>query len=64
VAVPSLGALALVPGFLAPMRESGSMIPQLFIGSMIRRLPVRKWFWALGGVGQCLCMVRIGCLPG
>lgn len=30
-------------GFLVPIRESGSLIPQLFIASYIRAVAVRKW---------------------
>jgi hypothetical protein len=58
--VSAVGAPAFVIGFLVPVRESGSMIPQLFIGGVIRALPVRKWTWVLGSVTQCLCMVGIG----
>ncbi|MGB5721583.1 MAG: hypothetical protein WBM34_12900, partial [Woeseiaceae bacterium] len=39
----AVGAPAWVLGFLVPLRESGSMLPQLFIGSSIRKLAVRKW---------------------
>lgn len=56
----AVGAPAFVLGFLVPIRESGSMIPQLFIGSVVRRLPVRKWIWVLGSVGQCLSIAGIG----
>ena len=56
----ALGAPAWVLGFLVPIRESGSMIPQLFIGAAIRSFPVRKWVWVLGSAGQCLCIVGIG----
>ena len=55
-----VGAPAFVLGLLVPIRESGSMIPQLFIGSAIRRLPVRKWVWVAGSVAQFLCIAGIG----
>ena len=55
-----VGAPAYVLGLLVPIRESGSMIPQLFIGSFIRRLPVRKWVWVAGSVAQALCIAGIG----
>ncbi|MGD8773416.1 MAG: MFS transporter, partial [Gammaproteobacteria bacterium] len=45
-----VGAPEFVLGLLVPLRESGSLIPQLFIGGMIRRLAVRKWIWMLGSV--------------
>lgn len=47
----AVGAPALV-AWLVPVRESGSMIPQMVIGAWIRRRPVRKWFWVLGALGQ------------
>jgi MFS family permease len=55
-----VGAPAFVLGLLVPVRESGSMIPQLFIGSVIRRLAVRKWVFVAGCIGQCLCVAGIG----
>jgi MFS family permease len=36
------------------------MVPQLFIGSLVRRMPVRKYVWVAGSVGQCLCVAGIG----
>lgn len=56
----TVGAPAFVLGFLVPIRESGSMIPQLFIGGAIRRLAVRKWVWVVGSLGQSACVVGIG----
>ena len=56
----AVGAPAYVAGFLVPIRESGSMIPQLFIGGMVRRLPRRKWVWVAGSLAQCLCIAGIG----
>ncbi len=56
----SVGAPAFVLGLLVPIRESGSLIPQLFIGGVIRRLPIRKWVWVLGSLVQAACIVGIG----
>lgn len=47
-------------GFLVPIRESGSMLPQLFIAAFVRRLAVRKWVWVLGSVIQSLSIIGIG----
>ncbi len=55
-----VGAPAFVLGLLVPIRESGSMIPQLFIGGIIRRLSIRKWVWVAGSLGQAACIVGIG----
>ena len=56
----AVGAPAFVLGLLVPLRESGSLIPQLFIGGMIRRLPVRKWVWVAGSAVQAACIGGIG----
>lgn len=55
-----VGTPAWVLGFLVPIRESGSLVPQLFIGGFIRTLAVRKWVWVAGSVAQCLCIAGIG----
>lgn len=47
-------------GFLVPIRESGSLIPQLFIAGFVRRLPVRKWVWVAGSVLQAIAILAIG----
>lgn len=54
-----VGAPALILGLIVPVRESGSMIPQIFVGAVIRRLPVRKWVWVAGSVGQALCVLGL-----
>ncbi|KPP99899.1 MFS transporter [Marinobacter sp. HL-58] len=54
----AIGAPALV-AWLVPIRESGSMIPQLLIGAWMRRKPVRKWFWTLGSFGQALSVMAM-----
>ena len=58
----AVGAPALV-AWLVPIRESGSMLPQMVIGSWVRRKPVRKWFWTLGAFGQALSVaIMAGCV--
>lgn len=52
----AIGAPALV-AWLVPIRESGSMVPQMVIGAWIRRKPVRKWFWTLGSFGQAVSVL-------
>ena len=54
-----VGAPAYVLGFLVPIRESGSLIPQIFIGSVIRRLAVRKWVWVVGSIVQALAIFGV-----
>jgi hypothetical protein len=52
----AIGAPALV-AWLVPIRESGSMIPQMIIGAWVRQKPVRKWFWTLGSFGQAISVL-------
>lgn len=54
----AVGAPALV-AWLVPIRESGSMVPQLAIGAWVRRKPVRKWFWSLGALGQAISVAAM-----
>ena len=51
--------VALV-GLLVPIRESGSLIPQLVIAAWVRQLARRKWVWVIGSVVQGAAMVGIG----
>ncbi|MGX1112428.1 MFS family permease [Pseudoalteromonas sp. MBR-15] len=45
--------------WLVPIRESGSMLPQLAIANVIRQLKVRKWVWVVGAIVQALCIVAM-----
>ncbi|MDX1599138.1 MAG: MFS transporter, partial [Marinobacter sp.] len=54
----AVGAPALV-AWLVPIRESGSMVPQMVIAAWVRRKPVRKWFWTLGSFGQAISVVAM-----
>lgn len=56
----AVGAPPFVLGLLVPLREAGSMIPQLFVGGVIRKLPLRKWVWIGGSAGQGLCILGMG----
>jgi hypothetical protein len=46
-----LGAPAWMLSLLVPIRESGSMLPQILIGEIVRRQAIRKWVWVWGGIG-------------
>lgn len=56
----ALGSPAWMVGLLVPIRESGSMVPQLFLGSWVRGLAIRKWVWACGAIGQSVAIAGIG----
>lgn len=51
-----VGAPQFMLGLLVPIRESLSLLPQLFIAKWIREVPVRKWFWVGGSVAQGACI--------
>jgi hypothetical protein len=55
----SLGAPTFMLGLLVPIRESLSLIPQLFVAGAIRRVGVRKWFWVAGSVVQGLAVIAM-----
>jgi MFS family permease len=52
----SLGAPLFWIGFLVPIRESGSLLPQLLIAGAVRSRPLRKNVWVLGGILQALAL--------
>lgn len=56
----ALGAPAAAIGMLVPVRESGSLLPQMILGGALRRYPVRKWFWVVGAVLQGLAVASMG----
>jgi len=55
----SVGAPAWMLGWLVPIRESGSMLPQLAIASVIRTMAIRKWMWVLGSLLQAAAVLGI-----
>jgi hypothetical protein len=50
------GAPAFFIGLLVPVRESLSLLPQLFVAAAIRARALRKWFWVAGSIGQAACV--------
>ncbi len=52
----ALGAPGVFTAFLVPIRESGSLIPQLIIASFVRRQAVRKWTFVIGCLLQGLAV--------
>ena len=56
----SIGAPPFLIGFLVPIRESGSLLPQLFIAAAVRNRSRRKYLWALGGILQALALLAMG----
>lgn len=48
----ALGAPGFLIGLIAPVREAGALLPQLFVSAAIRRRERRKFVWAAGSFGQ------------
>lgn len=46
--------------FIVPIRESGSMLPQIIIASYVRKKEIRKWIWVIGSVLQFFSISAIG----
>ncbi len=46
--------------FIVPIRESGSMLPQIIIAHYIRKREIRKWVWVIGSTLQFLSIGSIG----
>jgi MFS family permease len=55
-----IGAPAIIIGALVPIKDAGSLLPQLFISGQIRSRPIRKWYWVFAAVVQGLCMAAAG----
>lgn len=58
----SVAAPLYLLGLLVPIRESGSMMPQLLIAGYVRRLAIRKRVWILGSVLQALAIFAIAAI--
>jgi len=55
-----VGAPVFLVGLLVPIRESLALIPQILVGGVIRRFPIRKGFWAVSSVVEGLCVILMG----
>ncbi len=55
-----LGAPSTAIGMLVPVREAGSLLPQMVVSSWIRRHEIRKGFWVAGALLQGVSVVAIG----
>ena len=53
----ALGAPVFLIGLLVPIRESLALLPQILVGGVVRRYPVRKGFWAASSLVQGLCVI-------
>ncbi len=49
-----------ISGMLVPLKNLGSLLPQLFVSGRIRNYPRRKYFWAFPAFFQALVILLIG----
>lgn len=56
----TVGGPAWAVGWLVPVRESGSLLPQLVAAALLRRRPVRKHWWVAGSVIQGAAVGAMG----
>jgi len=56
----ALGAPGAALSMLVPVRESGSMLPQLFISDRVKRVSRRKWVFVGGALAQALAVAAMG----
>ena len=54
-----LGGPGWMTALLVPIRESGSMLPQLLLGGLVRRQPVRKGVWVGGAAVQSAALAAL-----
>ena len=52
-----LGTPVWMFGFLMPIKQSFSLLPQMVVAGQIRRLPRRKWVWVSSGIFQAACLL-------
>lgn len=57
-----IGAPVWMVGFLVPIRESGALLPQIFVAGFIRLKPQRKWVWVTGACLQAIAALLLACL--
>ena len=55
----ALGAPPVFVGLLLPLRQTGSLLPQLAVAGRIRRYPVRKWFWVVAAMVQVVMLLAM-----
>ena len=49
------GATPALIGALVPVKDAGSLLPQLIVSGKIRSFPIRKYFWAVSALVQAIC---------
>lgn len=55
----TIGAPIALIALLVPVRESGSMLPQMWLRDWVKRFQSRKWVWVIGVFGQSFCVLAM-----
>ena len=55
----TIGAPMALAGLLVPVKEAGSLLPQLAVAGSIRAYPKRKWIWVGAGSTQAMLLALI-----
>lgn len=55
----AIGAPAALMGFLVPIRETGVLLPQLFVAAAVRKMAYRRPVWLLGGLLSLLSLLAM-----
>jgi hypothetical protein len=58
----ALGAPTALAGLLVPIRQAGSLLPQLAVAGRIRSFKKRKWFWVGAGLVQAVTLLLMALL--
>ncbi len=53
----AIGAPSALAGFLMPLKQAGSLVPQLAVAARIRSAARRKWFWVGAGATQAVLLL-------
>lgn len=59
-----IGSPMWMLGFLAPIKQTASLLPQMVIAGQIRRLAVRKWVWVGAALLQTACLLLMLLVSG
>lgn len=55
----ALGVPVSFTGVLVPVKDAGSLLPQLFVSAKIRAFARRKWFWVFAALFQSAMLVAM-----
>jgi hypothetical protein len=53
----AVGAPTVFVGMLLPLRQAGTLLPQLAVAGRIRQYPLRKWFWVAAAMVQAISLL-------